>query len=422
MHEDIGLRWYGRVSIITDLASGLALALVLQTGLRLPSLGIGVGEILLAVCTLLGLVIAAGLWRREGWIAWHHLLCWSILFIVVYMLAGLLPLTLHHTSSGFPGSSMRDWAAYAFCAVFLCSVALRPTNFRVLSGALAVALISFWVGSLFLWSDSTWYYEQRFRGWALNPNQVALYVLCSLVLLLANVRSAFFIIVAVSGLVVFGYLSKSDALLAAFAVYAAASAFVALVPYGKLRQRTPWMLVAMVMFYLLFREGLHGIVASLWTAADNDNARILLYSHGLDAWLSSWQSFLFGFGAGSYSGLDSPFQGAEAHNTVIDTLTVGGFSMLVAVYLFPLAGLVLAYRKGRLWVFGALSALIAFTFFHYVARQPAYWLASYGTLVGLIFSLSERAIQTRGVCSPRRSDSVPDQQGTDKGHSGMPVV
>ena len=373
---------YKKLQVATDLVSGLALAIILQTSLRLPLFGVGFGEIILLICTLSGLLMTVWLWREGRQIEWRPFRSWGLSCVMAYMAAGLLPSTLYHASVGIPGVSLRDWVAYAFCAAFLCSIGFRPTNYRLLGWALVGGMIAFWLGSLFFGSSDIWYYE-RFRGWAANPNQIALYALCGLVLLVSGERPLPLAIAAAACIAVFGYLSKSDALIVGLAVFISATVFALLVPVDRFRQRTPWVLLVLVIFCLLFRSHLHDLVMSLWTVADNESARIFLYVHGIEAWLSSWSSFVFGLGAGSYSGVGSPFQGVEAHNSIIDALTIGGLPMLVAVYIFPVASLVLAYRKGLHLLFGVLSALLAFTLFHYVARQPIYWVASYGALVYL---------------------------------------
>lgn len=422
MRRDVSGKPYGKASFATDVASGVAVALISQTGFRIPSLGIGPGEIALSICTLIGLFIAAKVRSRAGWSGWGNIGTNGVFYMAAYLLIGLLPLTLYYSSAGMPGSSVRDWVAYAFCAAFLCSLAFRPSDYRALSGAFVAALIALWVASLLFGSLDIWYYG-RFRGWAQNPNQVALYVLCGIILVLSGARQCAFSIAVFPALFAFGYLSKSDALLAALLAFMAAGIFMAVAPFGTFRRRVPWMLLALVILYIPFRARWHGLLASMWAAADNDSARLHLYSHGIDAWLSSVPSFLFGFGAGSYSGLDTAFQGAEAHNTVIDALTVGGFPMLLAVYLFPMAGIFLSYRQGRVFEFGALSALIVFTLFHYVARQPAYWLACYGMLAFLVpLWWTGRAIRVPGSGSMGDEDFALEAPRGEMGRSGPPVA
>jgi len=376
-----GAQWL-RVLAVSDLLAGVALALILQTGWRIPSIGVGVGEILLAVCILVNLVATAGMWGTTEHASWRGLRHWGVLLIIGYLLAILLPLTLYYAALPVPGSSLRDWAAYLFSAGFLVSLAFRPAHFRRMSAALAFSMIMLLGASLLVGSDTAWYYG-RFRGEALNPNQIALYALCVLLLAVAYLRHVPVIIAALLGLAVFGYLAKSDALTLAILVFVLATCFVMLVPPARLRRRLPWLLVGMLVIGGVFRADILEQFDALWAAADLHNARAALFLHGIEAWRSSMGGLLLGFGAGSFSGLTAPFQGSEAHNTIIDALTIGGLPMLCAVYLFPVTSLVLAYRRGSPLIFGALSALIVFSFFHFVARHPVYWLAGYGAFVYL---------------------------------------
>jgi glycosyltransferase involved in cell wall biosynthesis len=375
---------YLKISSVTDSLSGIALALILQTGWRLP-VGVGLGEMILSATILMGFMVTALIWKSRGRCDFQGMRYWGPLLIAGYLLTVLLPQTWYSSSIHLTGSSVRDWLAYAFSLVFLCSIAFRPTHYRRMTASLIAGLLLFWVLGLMCGSsDDVWYLTTRFRGGALNPNQVALYVLCSLLLLLVYLRHVPLIFAALVGLAVFGYLAQSNAAKVSMAVFVLAGGFAVFMPYPKLRARLLWFLLAVGLIGLFFRHELLGQIEARWAAVDYENARQLLFVHGVDAWLASVPGFLWGFGAGSYSGMSAPFQGSEVHNTVIDALTVGGFPMLFAVYAFPASAWWLAYRQGRVLIFSALSAVIVFSFFHYVARQPIYWLAGYGVLAYLV--------------------------------------
>jgi glycosyltransferase involved in cell wall biosynthesis len=374
-----------KILAATDIVSGVALALILQTGMRLSSFGIGWGEVVLAMTTVIGLVLTAKMWGSTEHSTLQGARHWGVLLALGYLFVGLLPLTLYYSSIDLVGSSLRDWIAYVFSLVFLCSLAFRPTHYRRISAALAVGLIVFWGSSLVLGSDDIWYYG-RFRGAALNPNQVALYVLSGLVLLLVYLRQIPLILVAFIGLAIFGFLSKSNALKVATVVFVAGSLLAALIPYSKIRSRLPLTLLAVAVIGFIFQDALRNGLEVWWASADFKDARRLLFEYGIAAWLSSGFNTLFGFGAGSFSGMEGSFMGSEVHNTVIDALTIGGLPMLCAVYVFPVSALFLAYRQGKVLTFSALLSLIVFSLFHFVARQPVYWLAGYGAFVYLLAS------------------------------------
>ncbi len=374
-----------KILAATDVASGLALAMVLQTGIRLSSFGVGWGEIVLAITTLIGLLITARMWGSTEHSTLRGARHWTLLLILAYLLVGLLPLTLYYSSVGLTGSSPRDWIAYVFSIVFLCSLAFRPLDYRRISATLAAGLIVFWSISLAFGSDDIWYYG-RFRGAALNPNQVALYALSGLVLLLVYLRQMPLVIIAFIGLIVFGFLSKSNALKVATLVFVTGSLLAALIPYAKIRNRLPWAVLVMAAVGFVFQDALFGAIEVWWASADYKDARRLLFENGIAAWLSSGFNTLFGFGAGSFSGMEGSFMGSEVHNTVLDALTIGGLPMLCAVYVFPVSALFLAYKQGKVLTFSALLSLIVFSLFHFVARQPVYWVVGYGVFVYLLVS------------------------------------
>lgn len=381
-HDERRLR-YIKISAVTDVLSGVALAFILQTGWRLP-IGVGFGEMVLLVTILIGFAMTILTWKYHERFILSGVLHYGPLLISGYLLAVLLPQTWYYSSLELAGSSVRDWVAYVFSLLFLCSIAFRPTHYRRMAAALVISLIFFWLGSLvFGSSDAVWYYA-RFRGGALNPNQVALYALCGFLLLLVYLRHVPLIVVSFFALAIFGYLARSNASKVALVVFVMACGVGALIPYVKIRTRLLWVLLVMAVVWFVFRNDFYSRMTDWWAAVDGQNARQLLLFNGIDAWLSSGLGTIFGFGAGSFSGMSAPFQGSEVHNTAIDALTIGGFPMLFSVYLFPVSAWWLAYRQGRILIFSALSSLIVFSFFHYVARQPVYWLAGYGTLVYLV--------------------------------------
>jgi hypothetical protein len=132
-------------------------------------------------------------------------------------------------------------------------------------------------------------------------------------------------------------------------------------------------------------------VESRLNEGNQASTRVGLWVHGLAA---AAMSPVFGLGPGAFSGESGPFESIEAHSTLIDWLTMSG-----AVGLSALLGLVAVIavhclRRRALLCFGALVALLAFSMFHNVLRQPLFWF--YLSAVYVLASSSNGEMRPRG--------------------------
>ncbi|MCR6636415.1 O-antigen ligase [Devosia sp.] len=115
--------------------------------------------------------------------------------------------------------------------------------------------------------------------------------------------------------------------------------------------------------------------------ADNGqgSVRFLLWSNAISA---VTESPLVGLGPGAHVPLVNPATGSvtlnEAHNTAIDLLVVTGVLGLVAFLV--LAGFVIwnAHKEGVLvYLLVCLMPVASYALFHYLGRQPLFWIAMY---------------------------------------------
>jgi O-antigen ligase len=100
------------------------------------------------------------------------------------------------------------------------------------------------------------------------------------------------------------------------------------------------------------------------------SVRIDLWRNAAEAIRSS---FLLGLGPGAFSGIKGPFLGTEAHNTILDWgMSSGVIGMFIFIALLLWVGWK-AIIRGNILLITAMVAIIVFSLFHYVLRNPIFW-------------------------------------------------
>ena len=241
------------------------------------------------------------------------------------------------------------------------------------------------IGPLEIWYEGD---VLRFRGWASNPNQTAL-LICPLPFFATYLFARSHTIAAKAMyfaafllLLVVGEMTGSDALTAAWVVSILVLALSVFVQGVRARQTGYWrpvmikILVPIGLLTLVIAVGVTAgddLAGKLMSALDSGNqasTRLTLWRHGIEAILTSP---VFGLGPGAYSGVEAPFLGTEAHNTLVDwgmSTGISGIALLLSAY----AVVLWRMRTRSPLLFGAVLALFGFSLFHYVLRQPIFWL------------------------------------------------
>lgn len=278
------------------------------------------------------------------------------------------------------------YVATALVILSLVIVLESENGGALLSGFAVVSLL---VGIFYTFGaitqNAAMMYEDRFSGFCINPNQIALQALATLLalaMIVIHTRSnmTFYVAIAATPFVLaYGLASKSDALVISLPLVTAVFGLIILKRY----QIKLWIVVAAGIFLVVaFLLGLAAAFPSIFGGVGEivqgqlqqggqDTDRALLWRHG---WLAWSHSPIFGNGPGAWSGVGAPFQGVEAHNSVIDWLTISGiFGSL------PLALILLrALRKFddiRLIRVCGFAGLVLFTTFHFVFRLPIFWFS-----------------------------------------------
>lgn len=398
----------------------LALGIVLTTAsqLRLPAVPLGVGE----VCLVLWLAIATLRLVASRRICNERAMLQITAFWACFAFALSVGTCLAFLRQELdPDSMLHDAIAYLLVAAITClmvatmeaDVALRQAEWL---------LVAFWNVALVLqialgWSIinlpsvDPWYWD-RFRGWAENPNQVALYcaVLTPLSLSLAlSARGFGRIAGSFSCLLSFfvGRLTKSDTFL--IAMVTATALFLVL------RLRT-WLTSPEHRFGLRFPVAVFVTIAAVplllalapYAVATADDFESLAISLAKDRGgeatqrtaslrLQLWEDALhrglesgsLGLGPGPHLEkpnvannrlLPTPF---EAHSTLLDVFTQGGLLGVIAVCSLLASVFILALRAKLDALAALMAALAIFSISHFILRHPIVWFAlALGLILG----------------------------------------
>ncbi len=361
---------------------GMSIALVLQTNIRITS-SFGVGEIGLGLFVLYAVFMYFGKLDQDRLHDRHK----PILFLFCYLILVLFPLTILHSVFGTVGSSISDCLAYALGVAVALSVVVTDVNRGTVTRAIIIFTLLFVSYQYLFGGEDSWYYSVRFTGGANNPNQLALYIVCCILLLTIvdfRPRTKMALLAAI---VFFGFCSLSDAFLASLMSVAGMVLLLKIVPKKYLVYIVvPFIFIFIITMFMIV-EGLNEKVLGVWVAADEGDTRTVLYANGLNAWLSSFFSVFIGNGAGAFSGNGGPFESSESHNLIIDILSIGGLLGFYAFYYLFAHNMWVAYRIRENYVFSGLIGLFVFSLFHFTARQPLYWFT--------LFAVSEHLWQLR---------------------------
>lgn len=297
------------------------------------------------------------------------------------------------------GAPARDFFALLFSAVATSAFVLQPRlpeRARLAAKTLLVAAVvplallavagfaGIGLGPLEIWYSGS----VRFQGWSTNPNQtsflllplpfIGAFIISQSRSIWARIRWGVVIAVCVG----LGVITLSDGLLVAWGVTGLGGVVFAWYRFGDARGRGYVALgLVYVILPLLLLGGVVRYAGTGYRAVEDTvfglsqshqgSERFLLWSHGLEAIAASP---VVGLGPGAHSGEERPLLGLEAHNTYIDWGThTGVLGVFAYVALLLWAG-ARAWRADEIWLMLALVALGVFSTFHFVLRQPSFWL------------------------------------------------
>lgn len=295
------------------------------------------------------------------------------------------------------GSMLHNYIAYNFTFTILAFYLIYSArNSENIFNSFAVgAIVAFSVLGIPIWLGYQYGIDfgfeltrhgVRFQGLAENPNQTALYVVAIPFFIVATMRVvsgvSFRMVILLALLVVcilYGYSTGSDALTAAW--IGSGTIFLLLLFYNTLGTKlnrtaravviTPVVTAVLATLAWKVWGSLDSYALYVYSEGGQGATRIALWGNAFHAGLSSP---LVGLGPGSFSGYRHAFEGKEAHNTFFDLFSSSGV-MGVSFFVAFLGYIGLhSWRTRRPEIIGLFFALTFFSFFHFVARHPIFWV------------------------------------------------
>lgn len=362
---------------------GLAIILSTASKLRLPGLPLGIGEVIIFVWLVPNLLKI--LYRMRVVRKWEMTI---VALMFSYLLCNLAGTTINAATTSINYDSLvhsevlRNFAAITVAMSLAVVFCLSLKSFKKRMNGIALCGISYISICTLLYythPNIVVYSDYRLTGMSENPNQFALVIILFMAVMLQRIIESRRDVVAYIGMIISvwaGILTRSDALVISLVMCSFTGAiYIMISSLSSRRNRIIGILVAtfsgiglLILNSATIAKKLAGVSAD---QGNQGEGRIVLWEHGLAAWK---HSPAFGLGPVSLSGIAGPFEHTESHNTYIDVLSQGGMGALAVILLIAL----LSFRSGvgnRCYGFViGLAMLMVFCLFHYMIRQPIFWL------------------------------------------------
>ncbi len=348
---------------------GCSLILSVSSKLRLDSIPIGIGEVLILFFMLFS--------------TFKHRLTYKIMDLIIIFSLLILFLIGTFISVKFGvfkvDSFLHNLIAYMFSCIFFF------TFFRMLKSSIdkelllkyivisiSLTIILYFFLSFFM-PGNFYYGTSRFSGLSKNPNQLAM-ILSFLPFLIFRisfdkVKKLFFIIL----ILFIGLKTLSDGLFIAW--FCSFIFSVIIFSFDKSSFIIKSFFLCFGIFSLIiFIFYMSPIFIEYYNFLNSDagqaDIRVTLWMNAFEAYL---YSPVFGLGPGAHSGINHPFDGSEAHNMYFDLLTnIGFFSFLLIGYFIYLIFNILKSKEYLLVT--CIISLLIFSVFHLTVRHPSFWM------------------------------------------------
>ena len=256
--------------------------------------------------------------------------------------------------------------------IFLITESIRVDLINLKLASLVFLAIFIIMNIYALWFEISVYDPGRYSGFANNPNQLIIYITSLMLMLVAFRRKLFFLSLPI--LIYVGLESRSDTFLVIIA--SMIFTFVFLLIFNSIKLNFLFRmhimsavligLVTIAFFY--YSQELFAFLES----ADGDLVRLKLMYNGF---LATLHSPFIGLGVGSFSGIEYPFEGSEAHNTFLDLSMQFGIIVPIIFYFVIFAALFKSIKSRDNLLATVIVAFFICSLFNFFARHFVFWLA-----------------------------------------------
>lgn len=255
-------------------------------------------------------------------------------------------------------------------------------NMRVVSFVFLISFILTNLVAIYLFGIEVGADEgARYTGGAKNPNQLVFYAATLSLLLVVYLKKLSFIAIPIIAFIVLK--GKSDAYILMLFVVIFSYVFFGIFFANKVNFKKNiffaflFALISFIYIILNFSED----ILNIWLSADEGDSRTSLMINAIEA---IFYSPLFGFGAGSFSGLVKPFEGSEAHNTFLDFMVQFGLIYPLVLYWFVFKALLVSLERREILASSFIMGFIVSGLFHFSARHFVFWV-ELAILYGYVF-------------------------------------
>ncbi len=226
---------------------------------------------------------------------------------------------------------------------------------------------------------------ERYTGGANNPNQLTFYAATLSLLLVTYHKKLSLLLIPV--IIFILNKSQSDAYMLAIIMIGTSYIYFRLTFSNKFSSSIKVAAsIILLLIILLIAIAYYGEwLGNAWLEADEGNTRLDLMYNAL---LASAQSPVFGWGAGSFSGIEETFQGLEAHNTFLDFSMQFGLIFPMIIYSIIIMTLISALRKKDYIMAAFVVGFIESGLFHFSGRHFSFWI-ELAVFLGYIYPARE---------------------------------
>lgn len=351
-------------------ALGVALGTGYLTSLRFAGL-VGISELLILISTLI-------LFRRNSYILTkfgrgiESVVRFYLLF-AIFVIAPIITAITYFLSEYSRNSAPEYLLSSALgCALmYLVVAAIRSgqVDLKQLTMWFAITYISANLISIFIFPLNV--DVVRYKGGANNPNQFLFYSSSLSLLVIIYWRRLSLLILPV--IVYITLKAQSDAYVLSLALIISSYLYLKFFHVKKLSINLN-ILANLIIFSFAFYVAViyfGDAIEAIWLGADEGDGRRSLAWNGF---LASLQSPLFGWGVGSFSGINSPFEGNEAHSNFLDFSMQFGFLFTIVLYSIPFAAFFSAIKSNQMLIAAFIVGFIVSGLFHYSGRHFVFWI------------------------------------------------